>query len=170
LKVVETERLVIRWLTTDDAPFILELVNDPDWLKYIGDKGVRTLDDARNYLVNGPIDMVRRLGFGSFLVEMKETGESMGTCGLIKRDGLADVDIGFAFLPAYRTKGYAFEAASAVLSYGRDAFGMKRVVAIATPDNASSARLLEKLGFRLERMVRLPNDSVELRLFSIDLV
>ena len=168
MKVLETERTIIRWMTPEDAPFILKLVNDPDWLRYIGDRGVRTLDDAHSYLEKGPIDMYRRLGFGTYVVVLKETGAPMGSCGLVKRDGLEDVDIGFAFLPAYRTKGFAYEASSAVLEYARAQLGLKRLVAIATPGNASSTRLLERLGLRLEGKVNLPNDPVSLNLFAID--
>jgi RimJ/RimL family protein N-acetyltransferase len=168
VKVLETERTVVRWMTLEDAPFILELLNDPDWIRYIGDRGVRTLDDARAYLEKGPIHMYRRLGFGTYVVVLKETGAPMGSCGLVKRDGLDDVDIGFAFLPAYRTKGFAYEASSAVLEYARDQLGLKRLVAIATPENASSTRLLERLGLRLEGKVNLPNDPVTLNLFAID--
>src|SRR5687768_14272461 len=119
LKVLETDRLVLRWVTTDDAEFILALLNDPAWLQFIGDKGVRTLEDARDYILRSPVDMYRRLGFGLYLTELKEGGVPIGLCGVLKRDGLDDVDIGFAFLPAYRAKGYGYEAASAVLAHAR---------------------------------------------------
>ena len=117
MKVLETDRLILRWLSTDDAEFILELLNEPSFLQYIGDKGVRTLEDARNYILNGPVDMYARLGFGLYLTELKERGVPLGICGLLKRDGLEDVDIGFAFLPRFWAKGYAYESA-AVLAYG----------------------------------------------------
>jgi len=166
LKVLETDRLVLRWLSTDDAEFILELLNDPSFLRFIGDKGVRTLADARQYILNGPVEMYVRLGHGLYLVELKEGGIPVGMCGLIKRDGLDHVDIGFAFLPQYRAQGYAYEAASAVMTYGKDVLGLKRIVAITSPDNDASGRLLEKLGLRFERMIRLSEGADVVRLFA----
>jgi RimJ/RimL family protein N-acetyltransferase len=166
LKVLETDRLSLRWLRADDAEFILELLNDPSFLRFIGDKGVRTLADARDYILNGPVEMYARLGFGLYLTELKEGGVPIGVCGLIKRDGLDDVDIGFALLPRFWSKGYAYEAASAVMAYGKDALGLERIVAITSPDNHASGRLLEKLGLRFERMVRLSEDAEEVRLFG----
>ncbi|WP_411504146.1 GNAT family N-acetyltransferase [Brevibacillus centrosporus] len=166
--VLETERLYLRYQTLDDAPFILELVNDPAWLQFIGDRGVRTLDDARSYIANGAIKSYERDGFGFYLVERKEDHTLLGMCGLVKREGLEDVDIGFAFLPDYRSKGYAYEAASAVMQYAKETLGLTRVVAITTQDNHSSGRLLEKLGLRFERLVQMPNDTELLRLFVYD--
>jgi RimJ/RimL family protein N-acetyltransferase len=165
LKVLETDRLILRWLSTDDAEFILGLLNEPSFLRFIGDKGVRTLDDARNYILNGPVDMYNRLGFGLYLTELKDGGLPIGICGLIKRDGLEDVDIGFAFLPKFWAKGYAYEAAAAVIAYGKTALGLNRIVAITSPDNYASARLLEKLGLRFERTIQLSKDAEEVRLF-----
>ncbi|MED1950624.1 GNAT family N-acetyltransferase [Brevibacillus centrosporus] len=166
--VLETERLYLRYQTLDDAPFILELVNDPAWLQFIGDRGVRTLDDARSYIANGAIKSYERDGFGFYLVERKEDHTLLGMCGLVKREGLEDVDIGFAFLPDYRSKGYAYEAASAVMQYAKETLGLTRVVAITTQDNHSSGRLLEKLGLRFERLIQMPNDTELLRLFVYD--
>ena len=137
-------------------------------MQFIGDKGVRTLEDARNYILNGPVDMYHRLGFGLYLTELKESGVPLGLCGLIKRDGLEDVDIGFAFLPRFWAKGYAYESAAAVLAYGKDVLGLKRIVAITSPDNHASGRLLEKLGLRFERMVKLSEGAEEVRLFGAD--
>lgn len=163
--IAETERLTLRRLTVDDAEFVFALLNEPSWLRFIGDKGVRTLEDARAYIENGPLAMYQRFGFGLYVTERRTDGVSMGMCGLIKRDGLDDVDIGFAFLPAYWGRGYAFEAAAAVMDYGRNVIGLTRIVAITAPDNESSARLLEKLGLRFDRMVRLSADAKEDRLF-----
>lgn len=163
--IAETERLTLRRLTVDDAEFVFALLNEPSWLRFIGDKGVRTLEDARAYIENGPMVMYERLGFGLYVTERRKDGVPMGMCGLIKRDGLDDVDIGFAFLPAYWGRGYAFEAAAAVMDYGRNVIGLTRIVAITAPDNESSARLLEKLGLRFDRMVRLSADAKEDRLF-----
>lgn len=165
----ETPRLILRQLTVEDAAFIFELVNDPDWLRYIGGRGVRTLDDARAYILRGPVASYERFGFGLYAVERKEAPGPIGLCGLMQRDVLDDVDIGFAFLPAYRALGYAHEAAAATLEYGRSALGLSRIVAIVSPENAASIRLLEKLGLRFERTIRLPDDPEEIFLFGIDL-
>jgi len=164
LIVLETERLTLRWLDIKDAPFILELVNDPAWIQFIGNKGVRTLEDATNYIVNGPIDMYNKLGFGLYLVERKEDLTPLGMCGLIKRDSLEDVDIGFAFLEEFRSKGYGYESASAVIDYGVQNLGLKRIVAITTIDNIHSGKLLEKVGLKFEEII---SDSGEdLKLFG----
>jgi RimJ/RimL family protein N-acetyltransferase len=167
MKVLETQRLILRLLSVNDADFILELLNDPGWLRFIGDKGVRTPEDARAYIRQGPMAMYARYGFGLYLTELKE-GVPIGICGLIKRDGLADVDVGFAFLPAFRAKGYAHESAAAVMAYGRQTLGMGRIVAITSPDNHSSIKLLEKLGMRFEHLMRLPGDTEEVSLFASD--
>ena len=164
-KVLETERLILRWLRTDDAAFIFELVNEPSWLKYIGDKGVKTLKDAENYIRKGPVEMYGRLGFGLYLVEIKESNEPIGICGLIKRETLEDVDLGFAFLPRFWGKHYAFESATAAMSYGKNVLGLPRIAAIISQDNRPSERLLEKLGFRFERKVRLSTSDDELKLY-----
>jgi RimJ/RimL family protein N-acetyltransferase len=166
LKVLETERLILRWLATEDAEFILGLLNEPSWLQFIGDKGVRTIEDARAYILKGPVDMYSRLGFGLYLVELREEGLSIGMCGLIKRDTLEDVDIGFAFLPAYWGNGYAYEAAAAVMTYGEKVLGLNRIVAITSLDNDRSAKLLEKLGLRFEKMLKLSPGSEEVKLFG----
>ena len=165
MKVLETERLIVRQLTEDDAPFILELLNEPSFIKNIADRGVRNLDDARGYIVNGPRASYERNGFGLFLVELKETGEPMGMCGLIKRDSLEDVDIGYALLPRFWSKGYAYEAASAVKAYGHDTLKIERIVGIVAPDNPPSIRLLEKLGLRFDKIVVLQGVEGESMLF-----
>lgn len=166
MKVLETDRLILRWVSLEDAEFVLRLLNEPSWLRFIGDKGVRTIDDARAYILKGPVDMYSRLGFGLYLVELKEEGFSIGMCGLIKRDTLEDVDIGFAFLPAYWGKGYAYEAAAAVLAYGEKVLGLNRIVAITSRDNDRSAKLLEKLGLQFEKMLQLAPGSAEVKLFG----
>lgn len=165
MTVLETERLSLRRLTTDDAAFILELVNEPAWLEFIGDKNVHSLDDARNYILNGPIGMYERLGHGLYLVELKQ-GTAVGICGLIKRDGLDDVDIGFALLSRFNGKGYAIEAARAVMSYGRNVLKLGRIVAITKPANEKSIKLLAKLGLQFEKNVRLSTKTPEVALFS----
>ena len=164
--VLETERLVLRQLSPDDAAFVLALLNEPSFLRYIGDKGVRDLDDARQYILNGPVASYERNGFGLYLVELKENGIPIGISGLVKRDTLPDADIGFAFLPAYWSKGYAVESAAAVMNYAREALGLTRIVAITSPDNEASARLLGKIGLRFERMIKLSEDAEEVKLFT----
>ena len=166
LRVLETERLVLRRMTGDDAGFILKLLNEPSFLEYIGDKGVRTLADAHEYIQNGPMASYERFGFGLYLVVLKEGEIPIGMCGLLKRETLADVDVGFAFLPAFWSKGYAYESASAVMAYGRSALGIGRIVAITAPDNESSIRLLEKMGLKFERQMALSEDTPEIKLFA----
>lgn len=162
MTLIETNRLIISHLSVDDAAFIMKLVNTPGWLQYIGDRNVKSLDDGRRYLQQGPFKSYAQWGFGLLRVTLKNTGTAIGICGLIKRDGLEDVDIGFALLPAYSGKGYAYEAAAAVLDYARHQLGIHRIVAITLVDNASSLKLLQKLGLRFERMIRLGNDDLAL--------
>ena len=166
MTVIETERLVLRRLAVDDAEFIVKLLNQPSFLRYIGDKEVRNNADAVRYIQDGPLASYERFGFGLYLVELKDTGVPIGICGLLKRDSLPDVDVGFAFLPSYWSQGYAFEAAAAVMTYGRDVLGLRRIVAITSPDNEGSIRLLEKLGLRFERLIKLSADQSEVRLFG----
>ena len=169
MKILETDRLVIRHLTTDDTTFILELLNEPSFIQNIGDRKVRTEEDARKYLLNGPIESYDKNGFGLFMVELKNTSEPIGMCGLIKRDNLPDVDVGFAFLPKYWMKGYAYESASAVLKFAKESIGLKRILGIVNPENAASIHVLEKLGLKFESMVKMPQDSFEIKLFATDL-
>ncbi len=164
--VFETDRLVVRRLTVEDAPFILRLLNEPSFLEHIGDRGVRNLADATQYILSGPIASYDRHGFGLFLVQLKEGGHSIGICGLLKRDALDDVDVGFAFVPESWSKGYAFESTTATLAYARDTHHLERLVAIVSPDNVASINLLLKLGFCYERMVLMPGDKAELKLFA----
>lgn len=166
--VLETQRLVLRHLTIDDAPFILRLLNEPSFLQYIGDKNVRTLADAREYILTGPVASYEQNGFGVNLVELKEGGTPLGMCGLVKRPALSDPDIGFAFLPEYWNKGYALESAAAVLEHGQEVFHLARIDAIVNPDNEASVRLLEKLGFQFERMIRLTDGEPEIKLYGFD--
>lgn len=151
--VLETERLQLRHLTLEDAPFVLELLNDPAFVQYIGDRGVRNLDDARRNIENGAMASYARNGHGLYLAVRKDGEVPVGLVGLVKRDQLEDPDVGYALLPAYRSQGYAYEAASAVLDYGRSVLGMKRIVAICSPENYRSIKLLEKLGLSFERML-----------------
>ncbi len=168
MKVLETERLVLRRLTVDDAEFMLGLLNEPSFVKFVGDRGVRTIAGAREYILRGPIDSYERHGFGLYLTELKEDRTPLGICGLLRRESLQDVDIGFAFLPQFWARGYAFESASAVMRYAKNTLGLGRIVAVTNPDNHGSIRVLEKLGMRFERMVRLSEDGPELELHGCD--
>jgi RimJ/RimL family protein N-acetyltransferase len=169
LKPLETERLLLRPMTLADANFILELLNEPSFIRNVGDRNVRTPDDARAYIMNGPMKSYEKNGFGLFAVIRKGTGEPIGMCGLIKRDALDDVDIGYALLPRFWSQGYAVEAAQAMRDHGRNVIGLKRLVAIVDPTNEGSIRVLEKIGLRYERMIRLSPDDIELKLFATDL-
>jgi RimJ/RimL family protein N-acetyltransferase len=166
MTVLETERLSLRRISSADTEFILDLLNQPSFLRYIGDKEVRTTEDAIRYIETGPVASYERFGFGLYLVELKESGASIGMCGLIKRETLPDVDVGFAFLPDYWLQGLAFEAATAVMNYGRETLGLRRIVAITSLDNTASIRLLEKIGLRFERLIKLTEDQPEVRLFA----
>lgn len=168
MDILETERLKLRWLHAGDAPFILELLNDPDWLRHIGDRGVRNLADARAYISEGPMAMYRDHGCGLYAVDRRVSGATVGLCGVLCRETLDDPDIGFAFLPAHRGRGYAYESAVAVLGYARSVLGMRRIVAVVSPGNDSSVKLLEKLGFGFERTIRLEEGGEELRLFATE--
>ena len=130
---------------------------------------MRTLDDARAYIQNGPVASYEKFGFGLWLVETKDSATPAGICGLLKRETLDEVDIGYALVPEFWSKGFALESASAVLSYGNAVLGLKRMLAITDPDNESSIRLLDKLGFTFERMIRLSEDTPEIKLFSREL-
>jgi RimJ/RimL family protein N-acetyltransferase len=157
--------LALRQLELSDAAFILELLNEVEFLRFIGDKGVRDLDNAREYILKGPIDSYGRHGFGLYAACLGD-GTPIGICGLVKREGLADVDVGFAFLSRHRSKGYAVESASAVLEHARRVLRLQRIVAISSPDNAASIAVLEKIGLKFERMIRLAEHSPELKLFG----
>ncbi len=168
MMVLETGRLTLHRLAPDDAAFILKLLNDPAFLKFIGDKGVRGLDDARNYILTGPMNSYERFGFGLYLTRLKDSGVPIGICGLLQRESLQDPDVGFAFLPEFSGKGYATESASVVMQHGRTQFGLERIVAVTAPDNLASINVLEKLGMRFVSMIRLTEDGPESKLFAPD--
>ncbi len=165
MAIIETARLLLRELSLDDAEFILRLLNEPSFVQNIGDKGVRTLEDARTYIMNGPMASYQRFGFGPWLVETKQS-QAVGICGLLKREVLEDADIGYALVPEFWSRGFAAEAALGVLSYARNQLGLKRLLAAANADNLNSIRLLEKIGFRFERMTRLTEGEPEVKLFA----
>ena len=164
--VIVTPRLALRELTVDDAPFLLQLLNDPSFLRYIGDRGVRDLDEARRYIVKGMVQSYERHGFGLWLVELRDTGHCpIGLCGLVSREGLPAPDIGFALLPHWWSQGLALEAAAAVMEHARRVVGLSRVLAIASLQNESSVRLLRRLGFRFDSELQMPGEAHPVGLF-----
>jgi len=169
MEQIKTERLTLRQFTLSDAEFIIELLNEPSFIQNIGDRGVRRLSDAEKYLEGGPISSYARNGFGLLAVTLNDTGQTIGMCGLIKRDALDDVDIGYAFLPKFWSKGYALESARAVLKHAKEIMELKRVVAIVDPNNSGSIHLLERLGMTFEKMVKLSEEDIDLKLFSMSL-
>ena len=168
MKILETERLNVREITESDAEFILDLLNQPSFINNIGDRGVRNVEQAEEFIENRFRASYGKFGFGLYTVELKETGAPIGICGFVKRDYLPDADIGFAFLPQYERRGYGFESASAMLDYGRETLGFEKVAAIVSPHNEASAKLLEKLGLHFEKMIK--PDTEELKLFSMNLL
>ncbi len=169
MRLLETERLILRHFCLSDAEFIIQLLNGPSFIEYIGDKGVSTVDEANQYLIDGPLDSYERFGYGLNMVELKESGEPIGMCGLVRRENLDNADIGYAFLEPYWSKGYARESAEAVLNHARETLGLDRIVAVVTPENISSIRLLEKVGLTFERTIRLSDDDAELKFFVSDM-
>ena len=165
--ILETKRMTLHRLKTEDSPFILELVNDPSFIENIGDRGVRTLADAGGYIAK-VLESYQRNGHGLYRVELKDTKQSIGICGLVKRDTLEAADVGFAFLPGFWLKGYAVESALAVLDYARDQLGMNRILGITSPKNIGSIRVLEKIGLKFEGLVKLAGDDKETKLFSVN--
>jgi RimJ/RimL family protein N-acetyltransferase len=185
MKILETERLILREIDAGDAAFMLDLLNQPSFIKYIGDRNVRDLQQSREFIETRYRKSYRDNGYGLYAVELKEPSADsgqpsaairnpqsairnpvIGICGFVRRDTLPDADIGFAFLPDFEGKGYAFESASAIMKYGREVLGLRRVLAITSQDNANSGRLLGKLGFRFDGLITLPHDTEPLKLFS----
>ena len=167
MTVLDTERLLLRPITVDDAEFILILLNEPSFLRYIGDKQVRNVEDARQYILNGPIASYERHGLGLLLVELRDSHTRIGMCGLLKRDELPEPDIGFALIPDFWNKGFAFEAAAAVLQDACDRLKLQHILAITSLDNDASIKLLERLGFKFDRVTRLAPDREEIKLFVL---
>ena len=165
--VIQTERLILRKFTLNDAAFMLELLNTTAWLRFIGDRNVRTIKQAEQYLLDGNIKSYQEYGFGFYVVVIKETNESIGICGIKKREGLDDVDIGFGFFPQFMGNGYGYEAASATLDYALNVLKIKRIVAIVDPENVASIGLIKKIGLQFEKMIQLSQKDIELMLFSI---
>jgi RimJ/RimL family protein N-acetyltransferase len=163
---LESSRLRLRALRHDDGEFIVALLNDAAFRRYIGDRGVRTRADVEHYLANGPHRSYAQFDFGLLLVQSKTNGAALGMCGLVQRDYFPDPDLGFAFLPEYRSQGYAFEAAQTVMGDAHQRLQLKRMLAIVQPDNAASVRLLNKLGFAVERKFKLTVNDSELLVMS----
>ena len=166
MKILETKRLNLREIVENDGEFMLDLLNQPSFIKYIGDRNVRTVEAAREFIESRYRQSYRANGFGLWAVELKETGAAIGICGFVKRDNLPDADIGFAFLPQFEKRGYAYESAAAAMKYGADVLKFPRVLAITSQNNTSSQKLLEKIGLKFERLISLPNDAEKLKLFS----
>lgn len=167
--LITTQRLVIRQISRDDADFIRQHYNEASFLEYIGDKKIQTADDAIAYIVNGPLKSYQQHGFGLFLVTLKESNIPIGTCGLIRRENIADADLGYSLLEKFRSQGYSSEAASAVLDFGKNVVGLNRVVAYTAPLNKASIRVLEKLGFEYEGELMLAGYDGTSKLFAIKL-
>jgi len=164
--ILETERLRLRPFDLGDTQFIIELLNSPGWIQFIGERNVKTEEQAANYLQNGPMKSYAQNGFGLSMVERKEDDLPVGMCGILKRDTLDDPDIGFAFLPAYSGKGYAFEIAQATLDHARTKLGFHRISAITIPENERSVRLLEKIGMKFIREIQMGGNTETLLLFG----
>lgn len=168
-KILETERLALYDFEVEDAPFVQRLVNSPGWLRFIGDRHIHTLADAELYLLNSIIPVYKEFGFGFWQIRLKDTDTPIGMCGITKRIYLNNPDLGYALLPQYEGKGYAYEAVVATIAYARDTLHLPRLLAIARPDNAASIKLLEKASLRFEKTLLLPYAaSAEVQMMSID--
>ena len=167
MKTIESERLFLRPLTLEDGEFILQLLNTDGFIKYIGDRNVKTIEQAKNYLLNGPLKSYEINGFGLSLVELKTGRTPVGMSGLLKRDYLDHPDIGFAFLPDHTGKGYASEIVKEIIHYGLNRLQMEKILAIVLPENSSSIKLLERAGFRYEKNFISPDSNEDLCLYSI---
>jgi len=166
-KVFETERLLLKPTSVADAEFIVALMNSPKWLAYIGDRNVRTVDSAKAYITNKMMPQLQRLGYSSYTILRKSDDAKIGTCGLFDRAGLKGIDIGFAFLPAYEKKGYAFEATHKLIDMAFNAFGIPELSAITAKDNSASQTLLGKLGLKPSGTLKLPNEDEEVLVFKL---
>jgi RimJ/RimL family protein N-acetyltransferase len=168
MTILETQRLTLRHAASDDAEFMLRLLNEPSFIRFIGDRGVRTLDEARRYIADRLVASYEKNGFGLWVVERKDAAGAIGICGLVKRDSLPEPDIGFAFLPEFWSAGYAYESAAAVKQYALGTLGMSRLLAITNDDNVASIKLVEKLGLAYVRMIEMAPGEAPVRLFALD--
>lgn len=167
-KSFETERLIIQPTSDSDAKFIFELLNTPKWLTYIGDRNIKTIEDAKKYIKEKMTPQLDRLGYSNYTIIRKQDHQKIGSCGLYDREGLEGIDIGFAFLPEYEKKGFAFEAANRLKDAALNEFGIKSIGAITSKENTSSQKLLEKLGLKPIGTTQLPNEDEELLLYKIE--
>ena len=166
--IFKTNRLILREAELSDSKFFFDLLNSEKWLKYIGDRGIKTLDNAAKYINDKLIKSYKTNGFGLYVYELKESNIPIGICGFIKRDYLDSLDIGFALLPEYERKSYTYEISDAVMKFGRETLGLKKVVAITTEDNIASQKLLNKLGFGFKSYINEPETNEKLLLYSSD--
>ncbi len=164
--ILRTSRLYLSKINKKDAPFLYQLMNDPDWILNIGDRQINKLEDAEKFIANRFIKSYKKNGFGFYILRLIDDDNPIGICGLIKRDGLDHVDIGYALMPKFRGNGYAFEATKVVYAYGVNHFKLDKIVAIVNPGNKKSEQILEKLGLQFEKMITLPNETKEIQLFS----
>ena len=165
MTLLETERLVLREIITDDAEFMYQLMNDASWLRFIGDRNIKSIEVAEKYIANKLMPSYEKFGFGFYLTSLKENDAPIGVCGLIKRPSLEHVDVGFAFMPEFRNKGYGYESSVAILDYAKDELGIDYIVAITDLDNIASIKLLEKLGLKFEKIMQLDGEKKQCRLF-----
>ena len=166
MNIIKTDRLLINRITLDDAAFILELMNDKDWIKNIGDRGMTTIEDAEEYIRTRFLKTYEESNIGFYGLVLKNSKEVIGIAGLVDREGIDHVDIGYGLLPNFRGKGYAFEATKAIYDYGYNHLKLEKIVAIVNPDNPTSIQLLSKLGLEFEKMVRFPDEEKDIMLFS----
>jgi len=164
-KSFETERLLLKPTTVDDAAFILELLNSPKWIKFIGDRNVTTPEEAKAYIENRMMPQLHRLGYGNYTIIRKQDGTKIGTCGLYDREGLEGIDIGFALLPDFEKQGYGFEAVNRIKDFAVKDLHLTQISGITTKDNIPSQNLLVKIGLQFEKHVTIPNDTEELCLY-----
>lgn len=165
---LETERLFLEPMTIAEAPFILELYNSPNFIKFIGDRNIKSLDDAENYIINKFLPQFERLGYGNFLIKLKTNGKKIGGVGIFERKGIEVHDIGFSFLPEFEGKGYGYEAANHLIKTAFSKFGLKRISAITSKENTASQKLIEKLGLKYLKTIQLPEDDEELLYYGIE--
>ncbi|MGL6039376.1 MAG: GNAT family N-acetyltransferase [Soonwooa sp.] len=169
-KSFETERLILKPTDLEDVDFIFELMNTPKWIEYIGDRNIKTQNDAKQYIIDRHLPNFEKNGFGSYTLILKENGSKIGSSGLFKRESLEVVDIGFAFLPEYEGKAYGYESSKKILEAAKNEFGLKKISAITLPSNIASQKLIEKLGLRYQKMVKpFAEDDEELMYYEMDL-
>jgi ribosomal-protein-alanine N-acetyltransferase len=169
MKTFETERIILKPTTKEDAPFILDLFNSPKWIEFIGDRNVKTVKDTEDYIENKMTPQIERLGYGNFTIIRKFDGQKIGACGLYDREGIDGIDIGFALLPSFEKKGYAFESVNKLKEVAFSHFQLKEISGITSKNNKASQDLLTKIGLDFEKNIKLPNDDDEILLYKLKL-